>query len=142
MKFISAIIAAVAAASSAVATTIRYDPVYDNAGQSLATVSCSDGPYGLLTRGYTTFGSLPQFPHIGAKEGASHGTAECGTCYKLYWTDEFGTTRSIHVLAIDYATSGFNIAQTALDELTGGRAVEKGSIDATVKQVNVKHFWL
>ncbi|KAL1747876.1 Cerato-platanin [Schizophyllum fasciatum] len=142
MKFISAIVAAAAAVSSACATTIRYDPVYDNAGQSLATVSCSDGPYGLLTRGYTTFGSLPEFPHIGAMAGASHGTAQCGTCHKVSWTDEFGTTRSIHVLAVDYATSGFNIAQSALDELTGGRAVEKGTINANVKQVNVKHCGL
>ncbi|TRM67687.1 Cerato-platanin [Schizophyllum amplum] len=142
MKFTSILIAAAAAISSVCATTVRYDPVYDNASQSLTTVSCSDGEYGLITRGYSTFGSLPEFPHIGAVEGASHGTATCGTCYKVSWTDEFGTTRSIHVLAVDYATSGFNIAETALDELTGGRAAEKGTIDATTKQVNVKHCGL
>ena len=142
MKFFTSLIAAAAAASSALAVTVRYDTAYDNAGQSLSTVSCSDGPNGLITRGYSTFGSLPEFPHIGAKAGASHGSDQCGTCHKLSWTDEFGTTRSIHVLVVDYATSGFNIAQTALDELTGGRASEKGSINATSKQVNVKHCGL
>ncbi|KAL1747696.1 Cerato-platanin [Schizophyllum fasciatum] len=141
MKFFSAL-TAVAAASSAYAVTVRYDTAYDNAGQSLSTVSCSDGPNGLITRGFSTFGSLPEFPHIGAKAGASHGSSECGTCHKLSWTDEFGTKRHIHVLVVDYATSGFNIAQSALDELTGGRAAEKGSINATSKQVNVKHCGL
>ena len=31
-------------ASSALGITVSYDTTYDNSGQSLATVSCSDGP--------------------------------------------------------------------------------------------------
>jgi hypothetical protein len=54
----STILAVVLAAASAFAATqqVSYDPVYDNKTQSLATVECSDGSHGLLTKGYTTFG--------------------------------------------------------------------------------------
>ncbi|TRM67694.1 Cerato-platanin [Schizophyllum amplum] len=122
--------------SAAAATTVRYDPGYDVADNSLANVACSDGDYGLLTRGYSTYGSLPNFPHIGAMGGVYHASPQCGTCWQLSWTDEFGTTRSIAVTAIDQAGNGFNIAQTALDELTNGRSAEKGSVDASVTQLD------
>ena len=137
MRFILAISALfVALVSTVAATTVRYDPAYDDAGASLANVACSDGDYGLLTRGYSTYGSLPNFPHIGAMAGVYHASPQCGTCWQLSWTDEFGTTRSIAVTAIDQAGDGFNIAQSALDELTGNRATEKGSVDASVTQLD------
>lgn len=65
MKFFAAI-ASLASVASAI--TLSYDPNYDDASRSLATVSCSDGTYGLLTKGYTTQGSLPKFPYIGGSE--------------------------------------------------------------------------
>lgn len=67
MKLLSLLVsAAIAASAVAESDTLRYDTTYDNAGQSLSTVTCSDGTNGLLTKGFTTFGSLPTFPNIGA----------------------------------------------------------------------------
>jgi hypothetical protein len=43
--------------------------------------------------------------------------------------------KTINVLAIDHANQGFNIAQAALDELTGGQAVALGRIDAQWAEV-------
>ena len=34
------------------------------------------------------------------------------------------------VLAVDHAAVGFNIGRGAMNELTGGRAVEVGKVDA------------
>ena len=60
MKFftITSVLALFAAAVTAVPTpdasttvSVSYDQVYDNAGGDLATVACSDGPNGLLTKG-------------------------------------------------------------------------------------------
>ncbi|KIJ24250.1 hypothetical protein M422DRAFT_56470 [Sphaerobolus stellatus SS14] len=92
---------------------LRYDPVYDNANGDLHTVACSDGPNGLLTKGFTTFGSLPNFAYIGgapAVEGWN--SASCGTC----WTLTFNG-KTINVLAIYHSAPGFNIALSSLNEL-------------------------
>lgn len=60
MKFftITSVLAAFAAAVTAVpapdastAVSVSFDQVYDNANGSLATVACSDGSNGLLTKG-------------------------------------------------------------------------------------------
>ncbi len=40
------------------------------------------------------------------------------------------------VLAIDHAAEGFNIAQEAMDQLTGGQAVQLGRVDAGYTQVD------
>lgn len=37
---------------------------------------------------------------------------------------------------MDHAAQGFNIAQEALDQLTGGQAVQLGRIDADYVQVD------
>ena len=57
--------------------------------------------------------------------------ASCGTCYSLTYN---GTT--INILAIDHADEGFNIAQEALDELTGGNAVALGRVDVEAAEVD------
>lgn len=137
MKFSSIFISVVLAAlpTLSLADTLAYDNTYDNASGSLSTVACSDGPNGLETRGFTTFGSLPSFPHIGAAAAvAGWNSPNCGTCWQLTYTSG-GTTRSINVLAVDHAGSGFNVAQAAMDELTGGQAVFLGRINVTSKQV-------
>ncbi|KAF8894772.1 Asp f 13-like protein [Infundibulicybe gibba] len=117
------------------AVSVSFDPVYDNASGSLTTVSCSDGSNGLINRGFSTFGSLPKFPHIGgavAVEGFN--SVNCGTCWQLTFTTG-GVTRSVNVLAIDHASPGFNIAEGAMNDLTGGQAVQLGRIDAAAVQV-------
>ena len=112
--------------SAAAAITVSYDNGYDDASRSLTTVACSDGTNGLLTKGFTTQGSLPSFPHIGgASTIAGYNSPACGTCYSLTYNG-----KSINVIVIDHAAEGFNIAQAALDELTNGQSVALGRIDA------------
>lgn len=117
--------------TAASAITVSYDTGYDQGDRSLSVVSCSDGSNGLLTKGYSTQGSLPSVPHIGgASTIEGWNSASCGKCYSLTWN---GT--SIKVLAIDHAAEGFNIAQAAFDELTGNQAVQLGRIDTTYAEV-------
>lgn len=133
MQFrVRAIVLALAlCAVPSLADTVSYDTTYDDASTSLAEVACSDGPNGLLTKSFTTFGSLPTKNIGGAAAVAGWNSDACGTCWELTFN---GT--SINVLAIDHAGSGFNIAESALNTLTGGQAVFLGRINATSKQVN------
>ncbi|KAI0602590.1 immunomodulatory protein [Biscogniauxia sp. FL1348] len=125
--FVAQILSLVAVTSAA---SVAYDQNYDNGAQSTNTVACSDGINGLAGR-FPTFGSFPQFPYIAAADVvAGWNSPQCGTCWQLTWQG-----KSINVLAIDHAGSGFNIAVDAMNALTGGRAVELGRIDATATQV-------
>lgn len=118
------------------AVTLAYDTAYDKSTSSLTTVACSDGVNGLLTRGFTTFGSLPKFPHIGAASAVTGwNSPNCGTCWQLTYKNGQGVSKSINVIAIDVAGAGFNIALSAMNELTGGNAVQLGRVDVTSKQV-------
>jgi hypothetical protein len=118
--------------STAIAITVSYDTGYDDGSRSLASVACSDGSNGLLTKGYSTQSSLPSFPRIGgASVIAGWNSASCGTCWSLTFN---GNT--INVLAVDHADQGFNIAQAAMDQLTGGQAVALGRVDASYAQVD------
>ncbi|OSD02062.1 immunomodulatory protein [Trametes coccinea BRFM310] len=132
MQFKTLAIAAMALfVPSALGVTVSYDQTYDNSGASLATVACSDGTNGLLTKGFSTFGSLPHFPNIGgAAVIPGWNSDQCGTCWQLTYNG-----KSINVLAIDHAESGFNIALEAMNTLTGGQAVQLGRVDATATQV-------
>jgi Cerato-platanin len=44
--------------------------------------------------------------------------------------------KTIHVLAIDHAANGFNIALDAMNDLTNGNAVAFGRVDAVTAQVD------
>ena len=135
MKF-TAIFSSLALASVAVAQSLSYDTVYDNGGQSLATVACSDGANGLLTKGYTTFGSLPRFPLIGGVPAVTGwNSPACGTCWQVTYTNGAGVTRSVNILAVDVGRNGFNIARAAMDQLTGNQAVALGRINVSSRQV-------
>ncbi|KAL4803555.1 Cerato-platanin-domain-containing protein [Aspergillus unguis] len=117
-------------------TTLSYDPKFDVGSSSLNTVSCSDGDYGLVTEGYTTFDSLPTFARIGgAPTIAGWNDAKCGSCYSITWTSATGASNSIIVTAIDSSPGGFNVATTAMNQLTGGRAEELGRVDVTYTEV-------
>ncbi|KAK2593046.1 hypothetical protein QQS21_009254 [Conoideocrella luteorostrata] len=114
-------------AVSASAVQVRWDAGYDRADRSMAEVSCSDGEHGLM-RKYPTQGALPNFPNIGAAEAiAGWNSPNCGSC----WALEYNGNR-VKILAIDHGAPGFNIGQKAMDALTNGRAVEVGTVDATV----------
>lgn len=56
----------------------------------------------------------------------------CGTCWKL----EYGG-KSINILAIDHAVTGYNIALEAMNDLTDGQAEQLGRIEATATKVAV-----
>lgn len=107
---------------------VTYDPRYDNKAIQLNTLACAYEPF---TRGFTTIGSLPT-TNVGATAmiGAQHLT-QCGTCWAFTYENV-----TVNVLAIDGTGSGFVVAESTLNALTGGRAVHLGSIDAGYKQVN------
>jgi hypothetical protein len=65
------------------AAQISYDPMYDIKTQSLATVACSDGSNGMLTKGFNTFSDLPTFPYIGGgKAVAGYNSLNCGQYFR------------------------------------------------------------
>ncbi|EPQ58758.1 hypothetical protein GLOTRDRAFT_9070, partial [Gloeophyllum trabeum ATCC 11539] len=122
----------------ALGVKVSYDPVYDNADQSLDTVACSDGPNGLETLHYTTFGSLPGFPYIGGTDKVEGwNSAQCGTCWQLQYNGKY-----MNIVAVDHADEGFNISEEAMNELTGGQAEQLGEVDVTVTQVDKAFCWL
>ncbi|CAK3769593.1 Hypothetical predicted protein [Lecanosticta acicola] len=131
MKFTGATLLA-AAAGLATATTVKYDPTYDTAGNSLTSVACSDGANGLITKyQWQTFGQVAGFPYIGSSSDiAGWNSASCGQCYEVAYN---GNT--IHMLAIDHAGDGLVMSTTAMNALTGGNAVQFGTVDATVTKV-------
>jgi hypothetical protein len=128
----TSIFAATLAVTSALAVQLSYDTVYDNKSGSLDTVACSDGSNGLVTKGYSTFGSLKNFPNIGGAFAIKDwNSASCGTCWALTYKNT-----TINVLAIDVAKDGFNVGLTAMNKITNGTAVHDGIVDVTYKQVN------
>ena len=117
--------------------TVSYDTRYDARTASLDTVACSDGANGLEKRGFTTLGSLPNFPNIGAAYAvAGWNSTACGTCWQLTYTDAHGVRKSINVTAVDHAgADSFNIAQEAMNNLTNNQAAALGRVSVTSVQV-------
>ncbi|KAF5353176.1 hypothetical protein D9757_012651 [Collybiopsis confluens] len=118
-------------------TLVKYDTAYDDSTQSLLSVACSDGVNGLLTKGYTTFGTLRAFPRIGgASAVAGWNSSTCGSC----WALDYNST-IVKVLAVDHTDSVnsedvFILSQAAMDELTGGNAVAFGRVEVASSRVN------
>ncbi|KAG1822839.1 Epl1 protein [Suillus subaureus] len=92
--------------------------MYTNPNSSLAAVSCSGGSNGLLTKGYTTFGSIPSFPNIGASNTPA----------------SYGVQTTIFITAVDAAYT-FNVSPQAFNELNNGTGFESGKIAAEAIQV-------
>ncbi|KAE9395985.1 hypothetical protein BT96DRAFT_1021631 [Gymnopus androsaceus JB14] len=86
-------------AASASAEALQYDTNYDDGSHSLNGAACSDEANGLITKGYTTFDSLPSWPNIGAFSAVG-GWKEVTT------TDSNGVPSSLDVLSIDHAGEG------------------------------------
>ena len=140
MRLLPFIISLTAILPAVYSDTVRYDPVYDNRNTSLADVACSDGENGLITKGYETFGDLPNFPHIGAAYAVEgYNSASCGSCWELTYTKSDNTTKTIYLTAIDYARDGFVIAGTALKHLGGQRALDAGHIEVAANRVAVSN---
>ncbi|KAF9453632.1 cerato-platanin-related secreted protein [Macrolepiota fuliginosa MF-IS2] len=135
MKFFAAL-AIIPAIVSAATVSLSYDETYDASGTSLAVVACSNGSNGLLTQGFTTFGSLHNFPNIGGAPAVTgFNSPACGTCWQVTYTNGKGVKKSINVLAIDVGLAGFNIAKAAMNTLTGGQAVALGRVNVDAVQV-------
>lgn len=138
MKLISIITPLVALFSVSSAVDVRYDTTYDNPQASLSTVACSDGANGLLTKGYTTFGSLPSYPNITSAQAiAGWDSPACGSC----WQITYGSV-SVNVIAIDHAADGFVFSLEAMNTLTGGNAVQFGIVDAQATQIDPQNCGL
>jgi len=134
MKFLTSLVALVALPTIAVVTA--YDATYhdgfEDPNGSLYEVACSDGINGLLTRGFSTYGSLPSFPYIGsAPQVTEWNSPVCGTCWKLTYSK---TGRSIYMLAIDMAET-YDLSYPAMDDLTAGQAYALGRVKVTANQV-------
>jgi hypothetical protein len=114
--------------------SVTYDNFYDNSATSLSQVACSNGANGLLTKGYTTFGSLPSFPNIGGIPNLTWNSALCGTCWNLQYTTPTGTHESIYITAVDAAYT-FNLSLEAFNKLTDNTGVAAGKVSATATQV-------
>jgi hypothetical protein len=138
MKLISIITPPVALFSVASAVDVRYDTTYDNAQGLLSTVACSNGANGLLTKGYTTFGSLPSYPNLTAAQAiAGWNSPACGSCWQITYGEV-----SVNVTAIDRAGDGFNLSLEAMNSLTGGNAVQLGIVDARATQIDPQYCGL
>lgn len=134
MKFTSTVISLLAVTLPVIAQTetLSYDNTYDNPNLSLSTVACSNGPNGLMTKGYTTLGQLPTFPNVGGVYTVTGwDSAYCGTCYNVTYG-----SKTITVLAVDVATAGFNVAEAAMNTLTGNQAEFLGRVSVTSVEVN------
>ncbi|KAN0137838.1 protein SnodProt1 [Lactarius tabidus] len=132
MKFTSTIISLAALFSVSSADIVRYNTIYDDPGTSLNNVACSNGKNGLITKGYSTFGSLLSYPGIGGVSAVKGwNSTECGSCWKLTYNGE-----SIYVAAIDTFSDGFDISLKAMNTLTNNQAQELDSIDAQATQVS------
>lgn len=133
MRFASGIFYIIVTALPILAQTesLSYDTTYDNSTLSLDYVACSDGPNGLINKGYTTLGQLPTFPRIGGVYTVTGwDSAYCGTCYEV----TYGNT-TLAVLAVDTASEGFNLSEEAMNALTGGEAAFLGRVEVTAVEV-------
>jgi len=136
MKFSSVIALVSAFVLPAFATqyNVTYDNFYDNAQTSLSQVACSNGANGLLTKGYSTLGSLPSFPNIGGIPNLTWNSPLCGTCWELQYTTPAGQYESVYVTAVDAAYT-FNLSEEAFNELTSNTGIAAGKVVAAATQV-------
>lgn len=154
MKF--SIVSAIAFAAGVLGlgdpSTLSYDPVYSTGSTSTLTLACSNGANGLYTQGYETLSEIPGFPNVVASPliaGVSSSrliilrerplsscvgwnSAECGACYKLYYS---GTQKSLYAVGVDVGVGQFVGSVEVLDNLTNGRAIEVGRVPISYLKV-------
>ena len=126
--------------SNAEPAKLQFDSTYDNPDGRLDAVACSDGPNGLITRGYgPTFSTLPQFneyKHIGSAAAIEGwNSVNCGTCWTLNYTTKF-FQKEITVFVMDAAKEGFVLSEEAMNDLTGGQASALGQVEVDAQPVS------
>jgi Cerato-platanin len=112
---------------------VTYDPKFDNELGSMDRVACSDGRHGLAAR-FAQFRNVPTFPYIGGAHDIHWNSPNCGSCWKLTNT---ANNASITITTIDRAGHGFNIAETAFEELNGGE-VGEGMLQVEAHKVPIQ----
>jgi len=133
LSFAAVLFSVFALPAFATQVEVTYDTFYDTASTSLADVACSNGANGLLTKGFTTLGSLPSFPNVGGVPNVTWNSPLCGSCWELQYTTT-GVSESIYITAID-AGFTFDLSLQAFDELTANTGVPAGKVPATATQV-------
>jgi len=106
-----------------------FNPMYENGDGNTMGVACSDGANGLASR-YPKFRDIPGFPYIGGAFDVTWGSPNCGKCWKLH---NKKTNKSISLIAIDAAGTGFNIAKEAFIKLGGN--VDSGTLEVEARPV-------
>ncbi|TFK49763.1 hypothetical protein OE88DRAFT_381921 [Heliocybe sulcata] len=113
--------------------SVTYNSAYDNSCLSLASVTC--GPT-LMSMGFSTFGSLPSFPYIGATSfipaTSTCSQGNCASCYNITNGDV-----TISILAIHSASAGMSVGLEAMNELTHGQGAQMGALQTGGMQMNV-----
>ncbi|KAG2361720.1 Cerato-platanin [Suillus spraguei] len=140
-SFAAALLSVFALPAFAIPSNVTYDSFYSSANTSLSSVACSNGVNGLLTKGYTTFGSLPTFPRIGGIPNATWNSTLCGTCWNLKYTAANGSYQSINITAVDAADT-FNLSEEASEELTNSTVVAAGKVAVNATQIAVSYCGL
>ena len=129
-----AVVAATALSAGAVNVVATWDAKYDNFTGDLSTVTCAN----MISEGFTTFGSLPNWPFIGATEAIDGvDSPNCGTCWELTYQGKGFT-----ILAIDHADEGFTISRVAMSQLTYGVGVELGHVLVDAVQIPIERCGL
>lgn len=106
-------------------SVLTFDYNYDNGDLTTNNVGCSQSSF---MSQYAKLSDIPGYPNVGGGSPVSgYGSAQCGTCWKLDYTDDLSNINSIYVTLIDTAF-GFNIAKPAFDQLTNGQSSGPGRV--------------
>ena len=104
---------------------VTWSNGYDNKNGVTKTTACPD-----LAKGYQRYKDFPRFPYIGGAWNVK-SEAYCGTCWNL---TDWKTHKTISIVVMDHAKTGYNISKEAFNDLNGGKL---GStwLQAEAKQV-------
>lgn len=110
-------------------TKVTWNNIYDNGGQSLSSLACSQWA---SKNNFKTLSDVPGFPFVGGADVVNGtNTAQCGDCYTI---NDLQTGEAVSVTVVDAAGAGFVVSLEALNNVTNGEAMELGSIAADVQQ--------
>ena len=109
---------------------VTWTNKYDNKNGDTKHAACS-----ILAHRYPHYKDFPHFPYIGAAWNAQKDSAYCGSCWNL---TNLKTHKTISIIPMDSAKSGYNISKEAFNVLNGGK-LGSSWLQAEAKQVD-PHF--
>ena len=102
------------------------------ASESLTTVACSDGKYGIMNWGYKDLS--PMFPYVTAWQNAGWNNPNCGSCIKMNYKG-----KAIFITVVDQCggagQSHFDISKEAYYQLFGDEGIRQGHMNADFEVV-------